>query len=75
MSTGLHGENVLDSETSVHLYQMYVVPVLFYGLEVVLVGKFNKKYLKCLLSFPVTVADTAVYILSGTVPMQGVIEQ
>ncbi|MEW8547615.1 MAG: reverse transcriptase family protein, partial [Candidatus Thiodiazotropha sp.] len=65
MSAGLHGENGLDPQTSLHLYQIYVVPVLLYGLEVVLprpkylsvIEQFNKKYLKCLLSVPVTVAD------------------
>ena len=32
MSAGLHGENGLDPETSLHLYQIYVLPVLLYGM-------------------------------------------
>ena len=36
MSSGLHGENALDPETSIHLLQIYVLPVMVYGLEVVL---------------------------------------
>ena len=36
MGSGLHGENGLDPETSIHLLQTYVLPVLVYGLEVVL---------------------------------------
>ena len=36
MSAGLHGENGLDPETSLHLYQTYVLPVLLYGMEVIL---------------------------------------
>ena len=36
MGAGLHGENGLDPDTSIHLLQTYVVPVLVYGLEVVL---------------------------------------
>ena len=36
MGTGLHGENGLDPETSISLLQTYVLPVLFYGLEVVI---------------------------------------
>ena len=67
MSAGLHGENGLDPETPLHLYQIYVVPILLYGLEIVLprpkylavIEKFNKMYLKCLLSVLVTVADAA----------------
>ena len=40
METGLHAENGLDPETSISLLQNYVLPVLFYGLEVViLTGK------------------------------------
>ena len=35
MSAGLHGENGLDPETSLHLYQIYVLSVLLYGMEVV----------------------------------------
>ncbi|MEW8546427.1 MAG: hypothetical protein AB2693_23155, partial [Candidatus Thiodiazotropha sp.] len=79
----MHGENGLDPESSLHLYQIYVIPILLYGLEVVLprpkiidiADKFNKKYLKCLLSFPITTADAAAYILFGTIPIQGMIEQ
>ena len=36
MGSGLHGENELDPETSIHLLQTYVLSVLVYGLEVVL---------------------------------------
>ena len=83
MPAGLHGENGLDSETSLHLYQTYVMPVLLYGLEVVTprpklmdpVDKFNKKYLKFLLSVPVTVADAAIYVLSCTILVQGTLDQ
>ena len=36
MGTSLHGENGLDPETSISLLQTYVLPVLSYGLEVVI---------------------------------------
>ena len=36
MAAGLHGENGLDPETSIQLIHMYVLPVLVYGLEVIL---------------------------------------
>ena len=36
MGSGLHGEHGLDPETSIHLLQAYVLPVLVYALEVVL---------------------------------------
>ena len=33
MGSGLHGENGLDPETSIHLLQTYVLPVLVYALK------------------------------------------
>ena len=36
MGLGLHGENCLDPETPIHLLQIYVLPILVYGMEVVL---------------------------------------
>ena len=32
MSAGFHGDNGLDPDTSIHLFQTYVLPVLVYGL-------------------------------------------
>ena len=83
MASGLHGENGLDPETSIHLLQIYVLSVMVYGLDVVLpkpalVDKLNrtyKKILKQILSLPITVADPAVYILSGALPMEGIIHK
>ena len=65
MGSGHHGENGLDPETSVHLLQTYVLPVLVYGMEVVtpkatLIEKLERTYknfIKQILSLPVTVAD------------------
>ncbi|MES9884980.1 MAG: reverse transcriptase family protein [Sedimenticola sp.] len=83
MASGLHGENGLDPETSLHLMQTYILPVLIYGMEVILpkvklVDKLeivNKKFLKQILSLPTTVANPAVYILSGTIPVEGTIHK
>ncbi|MES9880811.1 MAG: reverse transcriptase family protein [Sedimenticola sp.] len=83
MGAGLHGENGYDPETSLRLLQTYVIPVLLYGLEVVLpnkkntelLEKFYKKYTKHILSLPTTVADPAVYILSGTIPVEAQIHK
>ena len=83
MGTGLHGENGLDPETSISLLQTYVLPVLFYGLEVVIpTGKSlnvletqYKKLLKQILSIPTATADPAVYILSGILPAEAMIHK
>ena len=81
MPSGNHGHNGLDQESTIHLFQTYVLPTLIYGMEVVLprgkhldtLEKFYKKYMKLLLSIPITTTDPAVYIISGTVPVEATI--
>ena len=36
MGTGLHGENGLDPETSISLLKTYILPILTYGLGIVI---------------------------------------
>ena len=83
MASGLHGENGLDPESSLSMLQTYVLPVLTYGLEVIVptnkalttLETQYKKTIKQLLSLPSNTADPAVYILSGTIPLEGVIHK
>ena len=73
----------MDPETSLQLYQTYVMPVLNYGLEVVLprqksldiLERLHRKFMKHILSLPVNTADTDIYILSGTIPIKGCIHK
>ena len=81
LSAGLHDENGFDPKTSLHLYQIYVLPVLLYGMEVVfprpkfmeVLDKFNNYNIKHLLSLPVTAAYPAIYLSSGTLPIEAMI--
>ena len=81
MSAGLHGENELDLETSLHLYQIYVLPVLLFGIEVIfprpkfmeILDKFNKHNIKRLIPLPVTAAHPAINLVSGTLPIEAMI--
>ena len=83
MGSGLHGENGQDPETALSLLQTYVLPILFYGLEVILPsGKAlsvldvqYKRLLKQILSLPDTTTDPAVYLLSGLLPAEPVIHK
>ena len=73
MGTGLHGENGLDPETSISLLKIYILPILTYGLEIVIpkrnildgIQNYYKKLLKKVLSLTVNVADPAVYMIPG----------
>jgi hypothetical protein len=65
MGTGLHGENGLDPETLISLLKTYILPILTYGLEIVIpkgkilddIQNYYKKLLKQLLSLTINVAD------------------
>ena len=80
MGPGLHGHNGLDPETAVQIYQVYVLPTLLYGLELILpeqrlvdmLKRTNKKFLKHILSLQTTTADCTVYIITGTIPFEGI---
>ncbi len=78
LSAGLHGETGLDPHTSLHLVITYVLPILLYGLEIIIPSQkylkhielFQKKLLKQILSLPQNVADPAPYLLSGFLPIE-----
>ena len=84
MPAEFNGENALDPITSVHLLQTYVLPVMVYSLDVLLprkvhiekkIEKLFRKFLKMTLSLPDRVVDPAVYIISGTAPVEGIIHK
>ena len=77
------GHNGPDPEPTVQHNQVIVLQTLIYGLKLIfpehwLVGiieRTNKKFLKYSLSLPTTMADCAVYILTGTIPIEGVAQK
>ena len=82
-ASGLHGHNGLDPQTTIHLIRIYILPVLLYGLEIILLNKsqldrlelYQKKLLKQVLSVPVNTPDAAVYILTGLLPIEAQIHK
>jgi len=78
MGTGLHGENGLDPETAMSMIRTFILPILTYGLEIVLpkgknldnINRQYKKWIKQILSLYINVADPAVFILVGTLPIE-----
>jgi endonuclease/exonuclease/phosphatase family metal-dependent hydrolase len=79
MGTGMHGTNGLPPATNVYLMNIYIMPILLYGLEILLPSekemdtatKFHESSLRQLLSLPSTCAKPAIYILSGHIPLAG----
>ncbi len=78
MGAGLHGKNGLPHSTCLHLYQIYVLPILTYGLSIFSIEerhikpleRFQKSMLKQLLTLADNTADPALYILSGVAPIE-----
>lgn len=83
LATGLHGSDSLDPESTIHLLKTYVLPILTYGLEILQLNKaqmlkiekFQKKIVKQILRLPQNTGDAAVYILSGLLPIEAIIDR
>ena len=81
MGAGLHGENGVDPEAAISLLNTYVLPVLLFGLEVIvpsgkaldILERHYKRLLKQILSLPSTATDPAIYLLSGMLPVKAVL--
>ena len=77
MGAGLHGENGGNPRVSLSLWSTYVLPRLTYGLDVLTLSKsevqklnqFHKKFLKQVMHLHERTADSAVYLLSGQLPL------
>ena len=81
--SGLHGNSGLDTETKIHLIKTYMIPVLLYGMELIMPNKtllkeletFQKKIIKQILAVPNNTADPAIYILTGLLPIEAQIDK
>ena len=80
---GVHGCIGLNARVSYNIYQVYVIPRLLYGLEVVLLKKgqldelekFHIEVLKQIQSLPTRTANYIVYLLLGALPLKVEIER
>jgi hypothetical protein len=78
LSASLHSIEVCSDLVMFPNLCTYVLPILYYGLEILLpTGKIleqlkihYKKVLKQILSLYINVADPAIYILSGLLPIE-----
>ncbi len=78
MGAGFHGINGLDPAASVKLVETYVVPQLLHGTEATVLtqkeisalNQYHKRLLKQIQGLPDSTANEAVYLLSGTQPLE-----
>ena len=78
MSSGFYGAGGLDVPSILHILKMHIIPILLYGLEIILPKKtqidkleiFQKRILKQLLVLPSSTPDIAIYSISGLLPVK-----
>lgn len=83
LKVGLHGNNGIDPPAAVKIVATYVAPTLLHGMEAAVLLKedqskldiFYKKMLRQILSLPDNTASEAIFILAGTIPLEGQIHQ
>ena len=79
LGAGLHGLNGVNPKIAIHLIQIYVLPRLMYGLEVVNINNcdvqhleiYYRKLLKQIQHLPERTSTSAVYLLLGKIPIEG----
>ena len=82
MGTGFHGNNGISPQYSVRIYMTYVIPRLMHGLEAVTLKSkhitslesFHRKTIRELQSLPIRTATEAVYLLSGILPLECILD-
>ena len=76
---GLYGFNGVGPKVSLHLLKIYIVPILIYGLEALVLTrgdyqhleKFYKTALRRIQHLPENTANPAIYLLLGCIPVEG----
>ena len=82
MGAGLHGINGINPISSLHIYTIYVMPRVIYGLEGIDVNPSNiarletahRAFIRNIQSLPKRTAIPALFILSGILPIEAIID-
>ena len=82
MGTGFHGVNGISPSYTINIYRTYVLPRLTFGLEAVVLKEkqiqslesYHRTTLRELQSLPKRTAKCAVYLLAGTLPLEGLLD-
>ena len=81
MGAGLCGLNGSGTEVAILLYSTYIVPVMLYGLEslvlqdneVEILEAFHRRNIRHILHLPSSTAAPALYLLSGCAPIKALL--
>jgi len=83
MGAGMHGLNGVHPEVGIRLWNVYAVPRLVYGLEILRlqIGNWSKvelcqrQILRNILHLPSSTAIPAIHLISGVLPVQAIVER
>jgi len=83
MGAGLHGVNGLNPVVSIHIMNIYIIPIMTYGLEAMILPQkcidtlevSFRRTLRQLQSLPGRVANCAVYILLNVLPLEATLHR
>ena len=83
MGAGFHGINGINPTASIHIYKIYVQPRMLYGLEAIDINAPNlerlevahRSLIRNIQSLPKRTASAALYILSGILPIEAIIDK
>ena len=82
MGASSHGQNGVNPMVSLTMWNIFILPCLMYGLDILTlikteISKINQsqKFLKQFMHLPDRTVDAAIYILSGQIPIEGVIHK
>ena len=83
MGVGLHGTNGLNVETSLHIYNTFVIPKVLHGLEAMNINPVNitrlevghRALIRDIQGLPKRTATPSRFILSGAMPLQAIIDK
>ena len=79
IGTDIHSNNGLCVSMSLSIYKAYVLPRVLYGLDTIVLPQYlidklessHRKYLRAFQSLPDYVCSAIIYLLIGTLPLEG----
>lgn len=82
MGAGLYGLNGVGAEIAVLQYNIYVIPTMLYALEALVLSdtemgrmsNYHRKNLRAIQHFPKSTAIPAIFLLSGSPPLQATLD-
>jgi hypothetical protein len=77
MGAGLHGLNGVGPEVAIIQYKVYIIPILLYGLEALVLNSkeleilelYHRTNLRYIQHLPVSTAKVALHLISGVLPI------